>query len=139
MSSPVIFRRILYSAIALILVFAALLAIIIIPPTTIPDQAIKPIVINILIHLLFITTLLWIIKLEKQKGDFRKELLILTGAFLMFFGLIISDGAIAYINDPLRPGMSLVLFICVGLDVLSGLLALSAYFYLRPNYRRKSM
>jgi len=73
MRSPVIFRRILYIAIAAIIVFAIVLAVIIISPTTLPDQAIIPIIINILIHLLFIVSILWIIQLKNTKEILKRN------------------------------------------------------------------
>ena len=129
MISQISFSRMLYVGTGLIAAVAAILAILVIPPSTIPKPAIIPIWVIVIVHLLIIVALIWTIKVYKR-GDDRKKLQIKAGVILIALGLIISDGAFAYLD---KPGVSFWMFICVGCDIVAGLLILIARYFRRTR------
>lgn len=128
MISLINFRRMLYLGIGLLTAVAAILAILLIPSFKIPEQAIVPILVNVIVHLLIVVGLLWIIKINKRSGKTKTELLAGSGFLLILLSLLILDGAVAYINDPNMIVAGVLFFICVGCDFVAGLLALFARF-----------
>jgi len=128
MISQIQFRRMLYLGIGLLTAVAAILAILVIPPSKIPEPAIIPIWVNVIVHLLIIVALIWIIKVNKRNGEIKTELLAGAGIVLIILSLLILDGAFAYINNPNMIVASISLFICVGCDFAAGLIALLARF-----------
>ena len=125
------FHRMLYVGIGSIIAVAVILAILIIPPSTIPQTHIKPIWTMVIVHLLVIIGLIWTLKVNKHSND-GKELQIIAGVALIVLGLILSDYAFAYHSRPEQPpGVSFWLFICVGCDLVLGLLMLIARYLRR--------
>ena len=102
MISQISFHRMLYVVIGLITAVVVILAILVIPPSTIPQPHITPIWIKVIVHLLIIIALIWTIKVNKR-GDDRKELQIIAGVILIVLGLILSDYAFAYHGRPEQP------------------------------------
>ena len=133
MISQISFHRMLYVGIGLITAVAVILSILVIPPSTIPQAHITPIWIQVIVHLLIIIALIWTIKVNKR-GDDRKELQIIAGVMLITLGLVLSDYAFAYHGRPEQPpGVSFWMFICVGCDIVVGLLILIARYFRRTR------
>ncbi len=135
MFSQISFNRMLYVLIGLITAVAVILAILIIPPSTIPGSYIHHIWIKVIVHLLIIIALIWTIKVSKR-GDDRKELQILAGVALIVLGIIFTDHAFAFHGRPEQPpGVSIWMFICAGCDIVVGLLILIARYFrrIRPH------
>jgi hypothetical protein len=128
MISQIYFRRMLYLVIGLVISVAAILAILVIPPSKIPERAIIPIWVNVLVHLLIVVGLVWIINVHSRKGKVKTDLLAGSGFVLVLLSLLVLDGAFAYINDPNMIAAGISLFICVGCDFFAGLLAPLARF-----------
>ena len=133
MISQISFHRMLYVGIGLITAVAVILAILVIPPSTLPHSYINSIWVKVIVHLLIIIALIWTIKVDKR-GDDRKELQIIAGVILIALGLILLDHAFAFHGRPEQPpGVSFWMFICVGCDIVVGLLILIARFYRRTR------
>jgi len=133
MISQISFHRMLYVGIGLITAVAVILSILVIPPSTIPEAHITPIWIQVIVHLLIIIALIWTIKVNKR-GDDRKELQIIAGVMLITLGLVLSDYAFAYHGRPEQPPVvSFWMFICVGCDIVVGLLILIARYFRRTR------
>jgi hypothetical protein len=130
MFSETVWRRMLYGSIGLIAVVAVILVIMVIPPSTIPQRAVIPIWVNVIVHLLIIVALIWIIQVNKR-GDQRKELLVVTGALLIVLSIIILDGVAAYYGTPDQHGASILLLISAVCDFAAGVLALIARYFRR--------
>ncbi|MBS2098171.1 hypothetical protein [Carboxylicivirga linearis] len=128
MKDKLIYYRLLYAAIGFIITTALILAVIALPTTKLPDQAITPVWVNVFIHLLFILSIVYVIKVEQRGGQQKKELLVVTGAMIIFLGLIVSDGGFAYSNDPERITLCVSLFVCAGTDLIAGILTISARY-----------
>jgi O-antigen ligase len=88
----------------------------------------------LVIHLLFLVLLIGVIISSFRQGKAIKGLLIVTGIFLILLGLLISDGAFAYIDSPSSRPTAIYIFICVGFDLIAGILAFVAI-----HKRRKSL
>jgi len=128
MKKELIYYQLLNTAIAFIIFSALILALIVIPPTKLPDQAITTVWVNVFIHLLFILSIVYVVKVEKKSGQQKKELLVVTGTLLILLGLIVSDGGFSYLNDPERIILSIWLFVCVGTDLIAGILTIGARY-----------
>jgi hypothetical protein len=127
------FRRMLYVIIGLTLAVAVILVLLIIPPSTIPENYIHHIWIKVIVHLLVIIALIWTIMVNKR-GDDRKELQILAGVTLIVLGIIFMDHASAFHSRPrhVQPlAVSLWMFICAGCDIVTGLFILIARFFFK--------
>ena len=129
MISQISFRRMLYIGIGLIIAVAAILAILVIPPSTIPGKAIAPIWVIVIVHLLITIVFIWTIMVNKRGDRINKGLLVIAGLFLIALSLMILDGAFAYSGEPDKPGVSFWMFICVGCDFVAGLLVLIARYF----------
>lgn len=133
MISQTSFRRMLYVVIGFISAAAVILAILIIPPSTIPEIYIRHIWTKVIVHLLVIIALIWTIMVNKR-GDDRKELQILAGLTLIVLGIIFTDHAFAFYGRPEQPpAVSFWMFICAGCDIVTGLLILITRFILRTR------
>nr|WP_321453665.1 hypothetical protein [uncultured Carboxylicivirga sp.] len=132
-----IYYRLLYIAIGLIATTALILIITVLPPTQLADQAIIPVWVNIFFQLLFIISIVHVLKIEKSKGQQKKELLVATGVILIFFALIISDGAFAFTNNPEEKMLCISFFMCVATDLSSGILTIWARY--SRNWKHKTM
>ena len=128
MINQISFRRMLYVGIGLITAVAAIFAILVIPPYTIPQQAIIPMWGIIIVQLLIVVALIWTIKINNRDGKINTELLAAAGVIPIVLSLLMLDGAFAYLGKPDQPGVSFWMFICVGCDIVAGLLALNARF-----------
>ena len=127
MISEIAWHRMLYVGIGLITAVAAILAIVVIPPSTIPQSAVIPIWVNVIVHLLIIVALIRIIKVNK-----RGDLLVLAGVALIILSLLMLDGVFAYIGTPDQHSVGISLMICVGCDFVAGLLTIIARYIRRP-------
>ena len=134
MISQISFRRMLYLVIGLTVAVAVILAILIIPPTTIPGNYVHYIWIKVFVHLLVIIALIWTIVVNKRGYD-RKELQIFAGVTLVVLGIIFTDHAFAFHSRPEQPpSVSFWMFISAGCDIVTGVLILIAriFFKIRP-------
>ena len=137
MISQISFHRMLYVGIGLITAVAVILAILVIPPSTLPHSYINSIWVKVIIHLLIIIALIWTIKVKKRGGQINKELLVAAGVIPIVLSLLILDGAFAYIDKPDLHTVAISMFICVGCDFVAGLLALIARYFPRPKLLSK--
>lgn len=132
MINETVLRRILYVGTGLIIVVALILAFMVIPsirmdtsPQATPERAVHGIWVVIIIHLLIVALLIWTILVNQRGGRISKGLLVTAGVVLILLGLMVLDGASAYLGHP-GPGMHRVaisMFVCVGCDFMSGVLA----------------
>ena len=133
MISQISFHRMLYVGMGLITAVAVILAILVIPPSTIPQAHITPIWIKVIVHLLIIIALIWTIKVNKR-GDDRKELQIIAGVALIVLGFILLNYAFAYHSRPEQPtAVSFWIFICGGCDIVVGLLIIVGRYFRRTR------
>ena len=140
MINETVLRRILYVGTGLIIAVALILAFIVIPsvrmdtsPQATPEKAVPAIWVVVIIHLLIVAALIWTILVIQRVGRINKGLLIASGVVLILLGLIISDGASAYLGHP-GPGMHRVgisMFICVGCNFITSVLAFFTAWYSR--------
>lgn len=138
MINEIIWHRMLYSSIGLIFVVAAILAIVVIPqvmsdksPSATPENATPAIAVIVIVHLLIVVALIWTIKVNNRGSHINKELLVAAGVIPMVVGLLILDGAFAYVDKPDTHSTGIWMFICVGCDFVAGLLALIARYFRR--------
>jgi len=129
MISQISFRRMLYVGAGLITVVAAILAIMVIPPSTIPKGAVTPIWVIVIVHLLIIVALLRIVHVNKLGGRTNKALLVLAGVTIIVLSFVILDGALAYYGTPDQHGVSIWMLIIAGCDFVAGLLTLIARYF----------
>lgn len=64
----------------------------------------------------------------------NKEINLISAIALLIFGLIILDGAFAYLDSLIF--VSVCMFLCVGCDFAASVVSLTTYFALRPNKNR---
>jgi FtsH-binding integral membrane protein len=127
------FHRMLYVAMGLTIAVAAIVVLLIIDPTTIPENYVRHMWTKVVVHLLVVIALLWSLKSEKQ-GNNRKEVQILAGVTLIILGIIWMDHAAGFHSRPRHEqplAVSLWLFICAGCDIVTGLYILIARIFLK--------
>nr|WP_319510494.1 hypothetical protein [uncultured Draconibacterium sp.] len=73
-----------------------------------------------------------IIKRIRQHGDRRTGGYYVIGGLLIFFALMYTDGAVAYLNNEEIPYVSALMFTGVFLDVAAAVITFIAAFF-RPN------
>ena len=136
MISEIVWRRMLYVSIGLITAVVTILALVVIPyvisdtsPTATPENAVPAILVSIIIHLLIVVALIWTIMVNKRGRKINKELLVAAGVIPILLGLLLLDGAFAYIDNPGMFVVGISMFICVGCDFIAGLLALIARYF----------
>lgn len=129
-------RQMLYFAVGLITTVALLLATVVIPfvvldttPGATPERAVPAISIIAIVQLLIVAALLWTIKVDKRARQINKELLVASGIIPIVIGLIIVDGAIAYMDHPGMLVASISMFTCVAFDIIGGALAIIARYF----------
>ena len=127
------FRHMLFGVIGLTIAVAVILVLLIIPPSTIPENYIRHIWTKVIVHLLVIIALLWTIIVSKRGVD-RKELQILAGVTLIVLGIIFMDHASGFHSRPRHEqplAVSLWMFICAGCNIITGLYILIARFFFK--------
>ena len=95
-------------SIGLIFVVAVILAVVVIPPSILPQTAVTPTWVIAIIHLLIVVALIWTIRVNKRGGRINKELLVAAGVIPIVLSLLILDGAFAYIDDPDSGGTPMI-------------------------------
>ena len=131
-----IWQRIIYVASGLVFLVILLLVFAVIPHIKIDeslsgseiDMAVKGTLFVLLFHLPFLFLLIGAIIASFRRGKAIKGILIVTGIFLILLGLIISDGAFAYIGTPSSRPTGIYMFICFGFDLIASILAFIAIF-----------
>lgn len=134
----------IYFSAGLIIIVVLLLVAVVIPfvatdmkPSATPEKAIPAILVSAIFHLLVIAALLWTIRSHKRKDRINKELLVASGIIPIILGLILMDGAFAYLDHPGMLVASIAMFLCVGLDILGGSMALMARYSRKKDILQK--
>ena len=140
-------RRILYIGAGLIILVAALLILLVIPCiildkslTSTPVNAVIGTFLNVILHLLPLYVFREAIIVNKRNGLLKNKniLFIASGIGLLLLGLMLMDGAIAYMEDGAIVFMghdnmhlaSISMFICAGCDFFAAVIAFTALFLL---------
>lgn len=137
--------RMIYLSVGLITIVVLLLLAVVVPfvatdmkPSATPEKAIPAILVSSIIHLLVVAALLWTIRAHNRKNRINKELLVASGILPIVLGLILMDGAFAYLDHPGMLVASIAMFLCVGLDILGGCLALIARYSRKKDILQKA-
>jgi len=135
MNKAAVLHRILYTGAGLVLLVAVLLTVVVIPsvildktPSATPENAIKGILIVIIFHLLILYAFREAIIVSKRGGHFKNVVYIVSGIGLFLLGLIISDGAFAYLGHIHMYLTAISMFVCVGCDIIAAIIALTSLF-----------
>ena len=119
----------LYASIALLLLGAINLFLVVVPiPSNIPLSAVNGLWINIAIKMIILITLLWIIN-KRKKGDYKDDLLVITGGLTIMMSFLIIDGVAAYYNEPTQHAVSISMMITAIFDFVAGLMILAARYF----------
>ena len=128
----------IFSIVAVLLLVSVLSLLVIIPwifrdtsPGSTPKQAGIATSVAMFLRLLVLLGILYGIRLTKRKRHINREINIVPGIILLIFGLIILDGATAYIGQLLIA--SIGMFVCVFCDVTAVVVSFAALFYLKPK------
>ena len=135
MKNLTVWQRLMYISAGLVFLVVLLLGFAVIPHirmdesiTEFADGAIRGTFFVSLIHLLFLILLIGAIISSFRRGKAIKGLLIVSGIFLILLGLLISDGGFSYIDSPSSRPTAIYIFICVGFDLIAGILAFVAIY-----------
>ena len=85
------------------------------------------------VHLLVLIGILVGIRLTKRRRRINREINLVTAIVLTFFGFIVMDGAVSYINDQLF--LSIGMFLCVFCDLAAVVVSVAALFLLKQKSR----
>jgi hypothetical protein len=115
-----VLRRILFLGTGLIIAVVLIMALVVIPsvrmdtsPHATPERALPAFGVVVIIHLLIIAALVSTIKVNKQRGQINKVLLVVAGVVPIIFSLVILDAACAYIDNPDTHSAAIFLFVCI--------------------------
>jgi hypothetical protein len=132
MISESVYRRMLYVGAGLVIGMAAILAFGVIPPVRAdlspmasPGKAVPAIWVSVIAHLLIGAILLGTFLVTRRGGRARKGLLWAAAIVALLLGLLMVDGAFAYLDHPGLHGVAVWMFVCVGCDLAAGVLALT--------------
>nr|MDO8108747.1 hypothetical protein [Candidatus Sigynarchaeota archaeon] len=130
-------RRLIHVGTGLVIFVVCCLAIVVIPfvitdttPDSTPEQAVPAFWIVIIVHLFVIAILTWASFVDKRGGHINKGIMIVAGVAAIILGLMLLDAAVAYFREGLKwlsqgmLGIAILLFICVGFDVITGVMML---------------
>jgi hypothetical protein len=139
MHKAVVNMRILFTGAGIVLLVAVILTVVVIPsvildktPNATPVNATIGIAIVIILHLLVLYAFRQAIIVNKRGGHLINVIYIVSGIGLLLLGLIIMDGADAYLGHNQMQLASISMFICVGCDFLAGVIVIVAMF-LQPK------
>jgi hypothetical protein len=139
MVSESVWRRILYFGTGLVLAVSIILACIVIPSVKMdtsiyaaPERAVPAIWVVVIIHLLIVAALIWTIIVNKRGLQINKELLVASGVAPIILSLVMMDAAFAYIDNPDTHIAAILIFICIGFDIIAAVLSFTA----RYSYRK---
>jgi hypothetical protein len=128
-----IFRRILYTGAGFVITVALLLTFIVIPciildksPDTTPGRAVFGTLLTIILHLLVLYGFREAIIVNKRNGHLKNIVFVASGTGLLLLGLLIMDGAFAFMGQVHIHLTSVIMFICVGCDFLASVIAFTA-------------
>ena len=144
-----ILRCILYTGAGLVILVAVLLTLSVIPSiildkslTSTPVNAVIGTLLNVILHLLPLYVFREAIIVNKRNDLLKNKniLFIASGIGLLLLGLMLMDGAIAYMEDGAIAFMghdnmhlaSITMFICAGCDLFAAVIASTALF-LQPK------
>ena len=145
MNHETVLHRMLYAGPGLIVAAALALAFMVIPavridtyPGATPEMAIPVFWKIAVIHLLFAAALISIIRnLQGMSRALGITLLVFIGVLLLIMGLVMSDGASAYLHHgPDMQPVAIIMFICIGCDFMAAVMAFTAAF-LQPKRANK--
>jgi len=125
---------------AVMLLLSILFMIIVIPgvyTSSLPNEpnpgAVIGISLAIVIRLLIIYWYKTIINKIRRGGEQRKSVYIIIGILLLLFGLIYSDGAVAFLNNTIIPYVSWLMFTSVFCDLIASILTFIAIYINREK------
>jgi hypothetical protein len=128
-----ILRRILYTGAGLVIMVALLLTLIVIPciifdksPQAAPVGAVFGTLLTVMMHLPILYGFKEAIIVNKRNGHLKKIVFIGSGIGLLLVGLIIMDGAFAFMGHVNMHLASITMFICVGCDFLAAVIVFIA-------------
>ena len=133
MNKENILRRILYTGVGLVIMVALLLTLIVIPyiifdksPQAEPLGAVFGTLLTVILHLPIFYGFREAIISNKRNGHLKKIVFIGSGIGLLLLGLIIMDGAFAFMGHAHMHFTSIIMFICVCCDFLAAVIAFTA-------------
>lgn len=136
MIREIAWRRILYVATGLVIMVILILVFFVIPhirldtsPHATPENAIRGTIIVAGFHLFIISLLIYSVLFSFREGHFENGFLITAGVLLILLSLMITDGAFAYLDNPDLHSTSISMFICVGFDLITGVLSFTARYF----------
>jgi hypothetical protein len=126
-------QRILYTGTGLGLLVPVILAVIVIPcivldktPGLTPESALFGIIIVIILHLIILFAFRAMIVTSRRGGRLNNIVYIASGIGLLFLGLMILDGAVAYAWHVETYLASISMFICTGCDFSAAVMVFAA-------------
>jgi hypothetical protein len=132
MNNETTFQRILHAGAGLVLL-VPVLVIIVIPfiildktPGATPGSAIFGIIIITIPHVLILFAFRAMIVASKRGDRLKNIVYIASGIGLLFLGLMILDGAVAYARHIEMYVASILMFMCIGCDFSAAVMAFAA-------------
>lgn len=133
MNKETILQRILYTGTILVLLVPIISTVIVIPsiildktPGASPGSAIFGTTVILVLHLPILIALRAAIIATKRGSRLKNFVFVTSGIGLIFLGLMISDGAVAYARHVEMYLASISLFVCVGCDFSAAVIAFAA-------------
>ena len=138
MNNNAILRRTLYAGTGFVIIVTLILVFIVIPsvikdtsPQAEPEKAVPGILFVIIIHLVIVAAMARTILVNERGGRIDKGLLIGLGVLLLFFSLMVLDGASAYSGhtDPIMKRVTISMYIGASCNAVASVLTFLIAWY----------
>jgi hypothetical protein len=129
MISKIAWRRILNVASGLVILVVLIIAFFVIPRVKEYHSAVNAFWVIVFFQLLMVAALIYSILFSHHEGHFENGFLVTAGIILILLSLILIDAAAASLNPAYAPTSAILLFICIGLDFIAGVLSFIARYF----------
>ena len=103
-------------------------------PDGIPMAAPIATSVAMVIRLLIVIAVWFGIRVAKRNGRINREINLAAGVVLLLLGLVLMDGAFAYVDSLLN--VSIGMFVCVFCDLAAGAVSITTMFRLKPKKKK---
>jgi|SRR5210317_311818 len=130
-------KDIRYLSLAITVLLISILLMIVITPevfsNSLPGKYNQGAIIGISLAIIIrLIILIWMYSVQssiKKNGKKKKEALIIIGILLLFFGILYTDGALAFLDNKNIPFVSYFMFSSVLCDTIASIITLKVAFY----------
>ena len=134
-------QRKIFTIVAILVFLSVLSLLVVIPrmlqetfPGGLPKAAAIATSVAMGVRLLILIAILFGIRVTKRRGRVNREINLATAVVLILLGLVLMDGAFAYVGSLLF--VSIGMFVCVFCDLAAAGVSITGLFRLKPKKKK---